>query len=312
MAISAHLTLSEATDNLLSQLIRQGRSHRYIDAVNKLFSKHFRSSLGSTLIKDVDPTEIVTILVDRTIAPGNIRLLKTFLNQVLRKNYESGKASDVNEAFQNLWRANYDVKHPELRTLTSSDFQEIFESLEADQVYWQQALCIRLFFEFGSPMTRVMAAQWAQFVGGFWFPYLPAEKKLWFESRENLGTEALRLLELVHFRHQANRQSSVHLFPSEYGRRVQHIATVDTVWRNTLHDLKLGHYSLWEFAKSYRNPNNPSELGFFGRYYGPIIRREMKANQFAKILRQRHKMGFTSEMYKKESDQQSKRRFPQC
>lgn len=286
------LTLDGAADHLLEEMRRQHRSDRYIDSIEKLYSKKIRERLGVTRLYDVDIETIAGLLVDRDLSPGSIRTLKSFLNQVFRRAARHDGSllltvDKINQAFWPLWEAQRDVRYPELRDLTKEDFATIFARLERERTYWQQAFCIRLFFKFGSPLSRVMSAEWAQFMGNFWYPYYAKEKKLWFESRESLDDEAIRLLWEIS-RHIAREfGSSIYLFPSRHGRIVKHIRSIDTVWRNTLHDLRIRHYSLWEFAKSYRDPNNPSYLGFFIKHYGPGFRREARAELIARKLRRR-------------------------
>jgi hypothetical protein len=135
----------------------------------------------------------------------------------------------------------------------------VFELLEGDKK-WQQALCIRLFFEFGAPLARLMAARWSQILDGYWHPYRPGDRIFWFEGREQIKGDARAILERVKRLIQRDVKPSEYWFPSRAVHSPSHIKTVDATWWGTLHRLGFPPYPLREFALSYRNLNNPSYL----------------------------------------------------
>jgi hypothetical protein len=297
------LTLGDAADRVTADMKKRKRSEAYILSVQKLFALHIQEPLGAISLADVSPGAVAEILVDRRISSGNIRTLKAFIAQIFRWAARSHgllvrKADELNEVFWRLWEERYDVKHPELRNFKREDLKRIFRKLESEKQFWQQALCIRLFLKFGAPLTRVMSAEWAQIVESTWYPYYPRSRVLWFEAREEIDQEAAAILTYLASRIRRDFGRSVYLFPSKHGRQVAHIRSIDTVWRNTLHDLGLRHYSLWEFAKSVRRPNNPSYLGFFIRYYGPMFREAEKADSKSRILLRRRRDRVDSSNYK--------------
>ena len=271
------LTLQTAAQSIITGMSSRGLSQAYIDRVDKLFALHIPTKLQETPLCEISPDVVANVLVDVAIPPGNIRILKSFVGQI----YERAALfygplgrfpKEMSEDFWAKWEARYDVPFPELRHLTEADYQRVFERLEAETTMWQQALCIRLFFEFGAPLSQLMAAQWVQILKGTWFPYWPNQRVFWFESREPIDDQARSLLDCVSHYVRRDFDVSRYWFPSRFGRKAEHIRTVDTVWRYTLHDIGSRYYPLRDFALSYRRPNNPSYLISFLRQYGPTFR----------------------------------------
>ena len=52
--------------------------------------------------------------------------------------------------------------HPQLRDWSEDDYASFLADIEADSEKWQQAYCLRLYFYFHSPMSRLLAARWDQ------------------------------------------------------------------------------------------------------------------------------------------------------
>jgi hypothetical protein len=161
--------------------------------------------------------------------------------------------------------------------------------LESETEYWQQALAIRLYFEFRVPLARILSAEWNQLWDSHWYPYAPTEKELWFECRESLTESAQRILERVRERGAAEFNSSTYWFPTRARRGRGHIRSIDHVWRLALRKSALRHYPLREFSRSYREFNNPSYYISFLRQYKPMLDEALNVAEVSKNVAQARK-----------------------
>jgi len=138
-------------------------------------------------------------------------------------------------------------------------------------------------------MSRLMQAQWWQIVDDRWFPYLPEEKVYWFESSEHLKEDAKRVLEKARARATGGLARSCYWFPSPV-RSGAPISTVQSLWQDVLEGAGLRYFPVWEFAQSFRPPNNPSYAMTVVRQYGRFFREMHNAAEVSKVLyRQRKK-----------------------
>jgi hypothetical protein len=124
-----------------------------------------------------------------------------------------------------------------LHALREDDFKRLFERLEQEEKRWQQALCIRLFFEFHVPMYKLMSACWAQIVDGCWYPYCPNEDEMRYGHHEVLTETERRVVKRILTLLRKDFGVSRYWFPSPFGRKPDHIKTVDGMWREALRDV---------------------------------------------------------------------------
>jgi hypothetical protein len=224
------------------------------------------------------------------VPAGSIRILRSFIGQIFeRGSHFHGPLlafrNDFSIEFRKQWDKSRDVRYPELRKLKDEDFHAIFAHLESERVFWRAALCIRLFFEFGSPLTRVLQGQWCQIEGDYWYPYWPDEKVLWYESRERISDKARSILNMISTHSKFGE--TLYWFPaptSTSANRVRSISSVESMWRKTLAERRMVYYPLREFARSYRNPNCPSYYINFLRQYGEHFRKIDNVAELSKRL----------------------------
>jgi hypothetical protein len=282
------LTLGRAAESLISGMKANGLSEQYVNRIDKLFHLIIPAKLKNQPLSRVSAKSVAKALVKQQIPAGNIRTLRSFIGQI----FETGARfhgpllrfrEEMSTEFWKEWERHYDVAFPELRDLTEDHYRKIFEKLEAETVRWQQALCIRLYFEFGAPLSRVMSARWEQVLGQHWYPYWPDEKIWWFECRETISEKSRILIDRVSELSQHSGANSSFWFPSVRG----HITTVDSFWRHTLNACDSRYYPLREFARSHRDLNNPSYYVSFLRQYGETFRRAQNMAKMSKILEQR-------------------------
>ena len=283
------IALGDAAHSLLSGMRANGRAERYVDRLDKLFSNNVSDRLKNTRLDRISAKAMARCLVKRSVPASNIRILRSFISQIFERGAEFygplGRLPDeLSTEIRERWERAHDVRYPELRKFKKSKYEAIFTALEGERRYWQSALCIRLFFEFKAPLSRVMAAQWAQIVGDRWYPYWPDEKVLWYESEERIDDTTRSLLSRISEYVARDFPGSRYFFPTRQGRSVEHIRSVDTVWRRILRNCGIAHYPLREFARSYRNPNCPSYYLSFLRQYGELFREIGNVAELSKSL----------------------------
>jgi hypothetical protein len=212
------MTLEKAAQSLISGMRANGRSEKYVARLDKLFYNSVSKKLRTTALKRLSAKAVAKCLVNVEASAGNIRILRSFVSQIFERaaNFHGPFLrfqDQLGVEFRKQWDRNYDVRYPELRRLKKSKFRKIFGKLESEKVFWQAALCIRLFFEFHSPVARVLSARWDQIDGDHWYPYLPNEKIYWYESRERIGDVAASFLQKIKERNNLNFPGSPFWFP---------------------------------------------------------------------------------------------------
>ena len=138
----------------------------------------------------------------------------------------------------------------------------------------------------GAPMGRLMAAQWWQIIDDRWYPYLPEEKVYWFESVENIDASAKALLDRIRQLGKERYKNSQYWFPSPT-QSSNPITSTQGLWRDTFDSLGSRHYPLAGFARSYRNPNNPTYAMTAVRQFGALFRELGNAAEVSKELERR-------------------------
>ncbi len=288
------MTLERAANALLMGLRADNASERYRDRLDKLFARHVPGKIKKTSLENLNPKQLSRALVKANASPGNVRVLRSFISQVLERavsfDGSLGRFHDeFADEFSTQWERGRDVRYPELRKFPDKKYIEIFSALESDAEYWQQALAIRLYFIFHVPLRRILCAQWKQIHDAYWYPYWPDEKKYWFECREKIEGDALAVLDKIKLIGARNFGASHVWFPSRSPRSTLHIPTVEHAWQRALRKSHVKYYPLREFSRSFREFNNPSYYISFLRQYGAIGRQVQKAAEVSKILTHRQK-----------------------
>jgi hypothetical protein len=284
----AKMTFGDAARSLISGMRANGRSERYVDRLDKLFSNQVSPKLQNIRLDRLTAKPLARCLVNVKLPAGNIRILRSFIGQIFERagNFRGpllGLREELAEEFRKQWDKSYDVRYPELRKLKDKHFQKIFKRLESEEEFWTSALCIRLFFEFHSPLKRVLRGRWNQIDGDHWYPYFPSEKVLWFECRERIEDASKNLLAAISKRGADEFGTSPFWFPS-LSNPARCTSSVDLMWRKTLADCRMQFYPLREFARSFREPNCPSHHINFLRQYGGLFRRHQNMAELSKRL----------------------------
>ncbi len=284
----SQLTLEEAALSLLKGMEVADRSETYRDQLDHLFHNWQADEIKKKQVTEISAKELADALVDRKYTWANIRTLKAFINQIYKQAsifgiYRSDNKYNLGRAVRKAFKEKFDVKYPELRDLKPDVYQEIFRRLEENTAQWQQAYCLRLYFEFGTPLTRLMAARWDQVLDDQWYPYLPHEKQLWFQSRETIDDDVKLLLSRLSDFIKRDFEESGYWFPSLYAQSKPYITTVSRLWKSTLKEMGIEYYPLHEFARSYRKPHRPSYYSTYVREHEDWSQRDRKMAIMSKL-----------------------------
>jgi hypothetical protein len=138
------------------------------------------------------------------------------------------------------------------RRYTKTYFDRLFCRLDAEQKHWQQALFMRLLFEFNVPASRLLKAQWGQFIEAVWYPWLPGEKLFRPWRRRHIEKHVQPIIEKLRQRNQAFHPESNFLFPSRESTR-GHLTTFLPYWRKVANELSIPAAKLRTLIASYQS-----------------------------------------------------------
>jgi hypothetical protein len=290
-------SLARAAQELILRMRLRGLSQRYVDRLDKLFSTHIPYRLRTSELQNVNPSAVANALISEQVSGANARTLRSFLSQIYLEASASNHGfskfpEQLSKNYWKLWEKHRDVRYPELRKLKKKDYRRLFRILERTSS-WQHGYAIRLYFKFGVPMQRLLAARWAQIVGDTWYPYAPDERLFWYAYGERLDEEALELIKKVHALASKNFEPSAFLFPSPT-KVGESIRTVQSFWRGALETAQIKYYPLKEFSRSYRNFNNPSYHRWLCEYLGEAFARGANVAELSKILSRRENTTYNS------------------
>lgn len=282
------MSLEHAAQMLIEGMRIEGLSQSYLDRLDKLFMAHVPAALRQRPLAKVSHKKLAASLAKLAVHGGNLRILKSFVGQIFTRAGEfdgslSAFPEKLSEEFWERWERTNKLPFPELGQRRKDRYQTVFAKLEAGEDRWPEACCIRLFFILGAPLSKLMSAQWWQIIGDVWYPYLPEEKKYWFESREVLNSDALAIVQKLRTLSDQLSVGDRYLFPS-LTNRGKPISSVYNLWVSTLNEIGHRNYPLGEFARSYRSPNNPSYAMTTVRQYGKMFREVGNAAKVSKLL----------------------------
>ena len=254
---AAGLTVRQTADIILRGMAGRGLSEAYTDRIEKLFSNHVPTAVAGKLTCEISRDEVAGILNSSRLAPGNLRILRPFIRQVLDVPWRLRAKPKV--APHHIDEIVDPIDGPQLsalRTWTEGHYNALFKLLEAEQDKWQQARCLRLYFlSLHCPLSRLMAAQWDQ----VWTTKYGSRTGVrWKYSDRRGGWDSFRSKGEQIFREclrrgQTEFGENEFCFPTRFGRKVAHIRSIDHVWRQTLSSSDLPYVSPRAFRRAYRD-----------------------------------------------------------
>ena len=248
------LTLGRAAEYALRGMAERGVSQKYRDRIDKLFSTHIPASMAAKNICKVTLKDISQIFNSTSLKPGNLRILRPFLGQLLdmparfgvwpkMTSYRFGRVPKLEK------RAS---RSEQIGAWTEKDYAEFFQRLETEEEKWQQAYCLRIYLSCSAPITRVMAARWDEMWVVKHEPSFlrrtPSKSLRWQYRPDWRGVQPMRgvcaeIVRKCFEKCQSEFPNTPYLFPTGFGRRVEHIRSIDHMWRLALHAHKLRYVS---------------------------------------------------------------------
>lgn len=250
-------SVQKATENLLDDMRRRKLSDPYIDRLDKLFFIHLPKAIRSAPMAEVSPSQIATALSKANLAPTALRVLRNFVIRVFETAVPAKSSllyfsRELDDLLHGARSHCYNGLFNQLEDFAEENYETLFQRLEAEKTYWQQGMCVRLFFEFWTPFHRLLGARWDGIVHGRWYPYPPSERRLNFRYGGLIDNRVAGLLDRVRRLGTEEFGASSYWFPSRFGRKFGHIRTVDTIWRDALYDIGARYFPLRKAALSYR------------------------------------------------------------
>jgi|HubBroStandDraft_4_1064222.scaffolds.fasta_scaffold89406_2 hypothetical protein len=235
---------------------RRELSEPYVIRVDKLFSIHLPATIRNAPLADLTPHQLARALSKSNSSPTALRLVQRFIGHIFEAAAPAQPsflhfARDLDNHLQ-LQGGCFFSRFTELKDLTEEYYKRLFQRLEAEETYWQQAMCVRLFFELWTPFNRLMGARCDGIVDRRWYPYPLSERRLNLRYGGRIDEHVGALLERVRSLGAERFGFNPYWFPSQFGRKFNHIRTVDTIWHNTLGDLGERHFPLRNIALSYK------------------------------------------------------------
>lgn len=252
----ASITLQRAANSILRSYNRAGLSQPYIDRLDKLFSMHVPEALKEKAICEISATEVQSLVDAPALSPGNLRVLRPFLGKIFSVSSELQGHPNV------FWRAAKDSRYvasePKMSGVAQAQpaiaFESIFADLESRNSDWQQALCLYLFLEFRSPLSRLMAARWDEIWDVTYRSTIHRREWRYANRRfayEQFTRRTARVLDKVLELGRQTHEQSNFLFPSKFRMGPGHIRSIEHVWRDVLHKFRLPYLSPRRFRMKY-------------------------------------------------------------
>jgi hypothetical protein len=140
----AEVTLEQGANSVLANYQKMNMTDAYLIHLSKLFSIHVPQNLKSTKLAEFTEEQATQLSNLQALKPGNRQSLRPFLAKIF----------DTFHALT-LTRDNFAIAQRELRHVQyfynedqsnsntkQTNFETLFEILEAEKQFWQQALCL--------------------------------------------------------------------------------------------------------------------------------------------------------------------------
>lgn len=285
------MSLKRASERLLAGMKLNGLSEAYRNRLDKLFGLYVPEKLKSKCLDKLRGREIAKCLMAPNLSRGNARTLRAFISQIFERgaNFYGPLGRIPKEISKITLRGSRPIKGERekyLSKLTVTDYQRIFAALDAESDRWQQAICIRLYFEFGISLSRLRNAQWKQILDSDWYPMMPGERRYWFLYSVRLDNDAIGYLNRLRRCAATAGIQSGYWFPATAADGDRPITTVTLLWRATLKSLGYKHYPLREYARRFRPQNNVSYHQGLLVQYGNIFADVRNVTELSKRLQE--------------------------
>lgn len=258
------LRFSDAAQHVLKGMQFRGASEQYRVLLDKLFWRVTAPEIALKPVYRVTLDDVACMLDNSALKPGNRATLRPFLGQILDIPERFGVRSATSSYFFRELSAPSRRGHrtQQLSTWSKQRLQGFLDALEQHDSHWQQALCLRIYFEVYGPLSRLMAARWSdvgvvrtsanELLGAPDGSHLRWTYKPGRRGWDSLRGQADRVVEKCFYYQRRDFPNSAFLFPTFHGRKVHHIRSIDHVWRRALNSADLSYVSPCEFRKYFQ------------------------------------------------------------
>lgn len=283
------LTLKQYAERTWRKMAMAKRKDTYTDQLLKLFER-LPPRLKCQPLMKLNIHELAVAITDPGLGPMQSRALQAFVGQLyVHLAHRYGPVFLRHEALTRCI-STLRSRRP-LRPLFPADqLARLFDQLSTDRSRWRSALALKLYFETGAKLRRVLAMRWDQIVEGNWYPYAPHEREYWFMGAERLTPEAMQTLEAARTCLAAEGCQSAYVFPSPIpGDDDRPITTVARYWRRLTRNMDRGLLSLRHAAAQVRARNTPSYFHSYVDFFVPLQRQLLNPDLVSKIGNQAKK-----------------------
>lgn len=263
-------TLKSSFDRRLAVLRKKSTNQEYVDHIQNLVSTHIPDEVLASTFRSVPVRKLADCITAREISYGNVRIFRSFVGSVFKEaGQHYGPLHYKLESIQRRCLKNLDARkappYPAILEISEDDYRSFFAALETDGS-WRAALAIRLYFATGAKLQQILKARWSDIIEKRWYPFLPEERKLWYESSEQLDASALVVIALLQSHHRGESILSPYLFPSS-GDPSNPIKTVQRHWDRFCGTFGWKNLPLSHVVLRHRPRTNPSySLDFYRTY----------------------------------------------
>lgn len=280
------MSLEAMAERALRKMERQKRKEEYIDQIRKLFWRISEENRSRTLMK-VGIRKLAAEIADPALPIMQSRALQAFVGQIYssfsRWHGPAGKVSDAITRRISTLRSKQGVPYPGILEISEEDLSRFFSLLAAEKKRWREALAIRLYFETGAKMRRILRIRWSEILDDRWYPYSPDERDYWFMGIERLEKPALEVLSLARSRLLEEKRVSRYIFPRIDASVDEPIANVRRYWLRISNAMGWDGLPLSHVVLRHKERNTPSYLHMYRYLFVPMMKRALEPDIVSKL-----------------------------
>lgn len=272
----ARRTLGDLCEAEIAYLKNSQRRESYVDRLDKL-SSNMPDGILSCAVSKIEPKLLANTLTAPILSPTNARTLQSFVGQVFHSAAQvcpmlMAVWHDVQSETLKIWHLRRTSGESANIKISQIEFKELFSRLDAETERWAQALAIKLYFQTGAKLSRVLKARRDQVAAQIWYPYSPSERDYWYLGIEPINANAAATLALATRRMEDEDLVSRYYFPSTTDPS-HPISTVSRFWRQMAQDMGWHELSLNHAARAYKPRTTPSYTYMTYAWSAPIYRK---------------------------------------
>lgn len=269
------LTLAQMADRVFKKMEATGRNPDYVLQIQKLFWT-LSEDVRLSLLKSMNVRRLAKEITASGLPVMQSRALQSFVGHLYarlsRWHGASGRVSESLNQHISTLREKQRVPHPRILKIPPAQYTRFLKLLRDEEGQWREALALRLYFETGAKMRRVLQARWDQIVGDIWYPYTHEEREFWFVGREHLNESAMHTLQLAREKQVIEGRTSAYIFPRKADSDGRPITTVRRYWIKMAGHMGWQGLPLSHVVLRHRPRNTPSYLYMYSYMWVPVSR----------------------------------------